>query len=374
MISGIKTIRQLMKSKIFLTLLFTWIFGTSIACAKSPLIFQENLIAGVDEAFKSAFDKAVSSIAPGEKLDISIDDMYVSCQSVSIDNDKLSVAFDADKVKQILNSQGISSWEGMSEPVLMWLSDGKTIFGADNDNALVKDILEKAEQKRYKIMLPLMDLDDIQAVSSEAILNHDVITLAKASDRYGCSFFIVGLLSQDEAGLPQIKWEVLDNKAKSLDGAVSKGENISKDMAAGIADILMKNTQNSEAVAASDDYFVLGAGPDFVRILITNVQNVADYDKIVDILVTYGYSANSPIVARTGEGIILEIKTGASVDILDGTLAHGGDFTKIASWTYSFNKSAGAVSAGRSSIGKGSADLIRSTIEIKEADIGAVDK
>lgn len=363
-----------MKSKIFLTLLLTWILGASAACAKSPLVFQENLSAGVDEAFKSAFNKAVSSIAPGEELDISIDDMYESCQSVSIDNDKLEAVFDESKVRQILNAQGISSWEGMSEPILMWLSDGKTIFGADNDNAFVKDLLEKANQKHYKIMLPLMDLDDIQAVSSENILNHDVSSLAKASGRYGCSFFILGLLSQDESGGQKVKWEVLDNKAKSLDGAVSSGENISADMAAGIADILMKNTQNSEAVADADDYFVLGAGPDFVRILITNVQNVVDYDRIVDILVTYGYSANSPIVARTGEGIILEIKTGASADILDGTLAHGGDFTKLASWTYSFNKSAGAVSAGRSSIGKGSADLIRSTIKIKEADIGAADK
>ncbi len=363
-----------MKSKIFLTLLLTWWLGASIAYAKTSLVFQENLSVGVDEAFKAAFDKAVSSIAPGEKLDISIDDMYESCQSISIDNDKLAVVFDDGKLKQILNSQGISSWEGMSDPILIWLSDGKTIFSADNYDDFVKDLLDRANQKRYKIMLPLMDLDDIQSVSSETILNHDVNALAKASSRYGCRFFIVGFLSQNESGLKEVKWEVLDNKAKSLDGAVSSGENISKDMAAGIADVLMKNTQNTESTVDADDYFVLGAGPNFVRILITNVQNVADYGRIVDILVTYGYSANSPIVARTGEGIILEIQTGASVDILDGTLANGGDFTKIASWTYSFNKSAGAVSAGPSSIEKRSADLIRSTIEKKEADIGSVEQ
>ena len=187
------------------------------------------------------------------------------------------------------------------------------------------------------------------------------------------SFFIVGLLNQSESGLQEVKWEVLDNKAKSLDSNISNGENISKDMAAGIADTLMKNTQNTDAADAKD-YFTLGAGADFVRILITNVQNVADYDKIIDILVTYGYPANSPIVARTAEGIIVEIQTGASVDILDGTLAHSGDFTKTASWTYTFNKSSGAVSAGRSGIGKGSTDLIRSTIEVKEPVVGNIEQ
>lgn len=363
-----------MKSKIILTMLLTWSLGASVAFANTPLVFQEDLSVGIDVAFKNAFDKATATLAPGEKLDISLEDMYATCQNLSIDNDKLEVMFDEIKIKQTLNSMGISSWEGMSEPVLMWLCDGKSIFSADNDdNAFVKDLLNNASQERYKIMLPLMDLDDIQSVSVETILNHDINSLAKASSRYGSSFFIVGLLNQSESGLQEVKWEVLDNKAKSLDSNISNGENISKDMAAGIADTLMKNTQNTDAADAKD-YFTLGAGADFVRILITNVQNVADYDKIIDILVTYGYPANSPIVARTAEGIIVEIQTGASVDILDGTLAHSGDFTKTASWTYTFNKSSGAVSAGRSGIGKGSTDLIRSTIEIKEPVVGNIEQ
>ena len=91
----------------------------------------------------------------------------------------------------------------------------------------------------------------------------------------------------------------------------------------------MKNTQSETPEASSEDQFALGPGQGFVRILVTNVQNVGDYDKIKRTLITYGYSADSPIVARSAEGIIISIKTGASADILDGNLANGGDFENL---------------------------------------------
>lgn len=336
----------------------------SVQATEGPLVYQEDLSLGIDGAFKSAFAKATASIAAGESVDLSVEEMMAMCQNVAIFNDKLDVSFDAAKIKQTLNTMGISSWAGMDEPVILWLCVDGNIVGAGDNNAFVQELKAKAQERHYQIMLPLMDIDDIQAVSYETILNNDMDKLAKASKRYGNSFIISAKVATDSEGKPQASFNVFDHKAQILDKSVSAGETAASEMARHIADTLKNNTQNT-ATASATDYFELGPGQDFVRILISNVQNVVDYDKITSSLVSFGYSAHSPIVARTGEGIIVEVKASSGAEILDGTLAHSGTFTKTASWTYTYNKSAGEVRADRGGIEKGLPNLIRSSFEVE---------
>ena len=60
-------------------------------------------------------------------------------------------------------------------------------------------------------------------------------------------------------------------------------------------------------------------------------------------LVMYGYESDVNVLAYQDSGVVFMIPTGSSPLILDGTLSHAGEFTKIAPWTYKYNKSHGSV-------------------------------
>lgn len=63
--------------------------------------------------------------------------------------------------------------------------------------------------------------------------------------------------------------------------------------------------------------------------MFTGVDNVSDYPKINKILISYGYEADISVLGYNSQGVIFLIPTGSSPSILDGTLAHAGEFTKL---------------------------------------------
>ncbi len=83
--------------------------------------------------------------------------------------------------------------------------------------------------------------------------------------------------------------------------------------------------------------------------MFTGVDNVSDYPKInKDSNLDNGYEADIfciPLLT-IHRALLLLIPTGSSPSILDGTLAHAGEFTKVGDWIYKFNKSSGVASAG----------------------------
>ena len=100
----------------------------------------------------------------------------MACNSAYIDNDKLKVVFNEAKLKQLLNNLGVSTWQGLENTVLLWLcdSDNNGAFANNPSKSQFLDALkEKYSAKRFNLMLPLMDLDDVQSVSALAVEKGD---------------------------------------------------------------------------------------------------------------------------------------------------------------------------------------------------------
>lgn len=131
-------------------------------------------------------------------------------------------------------------------------------------------------------------------------------------------------------------------------------------MSRDVAKVLMQNISSDTATAQNtssdevesmtttdpDGGIVLGPVKGGVRVMFTGVDNVSDYPKINKILISYGYEADISVLGYNSQGVIFLIPTGSSPSILDGTLAHAGEFTKVGDWIYKFNKSSGVASAG----------------------------
>ena len=399
----------MMKSKLAAACLWGLTLGCSscLSAEELPLTYELPLSEGLDGALSLAFGQAAAAVAPGGGFELPLDLMARTCLSVRVRDAGFLITLDPGKVRETLSSRGISTWEGLEDPVMLWLCDlnreRQQLVGGGDVTGFVRALAAAAARQRFKLMLPLMDLDDVQTVSADTVLARRDADLARATRRYGSRFFIAGgvdaaggadddpvfsagpVIGSDggdpaegaEAGgsgeppvIYTAKWNVYDDGGRSLGAGESIGdlEAAAGQMAEAVGRVLMENTQNTAASAAPpEDPFALGPGDGFVRILITGAPNLEDYKAIQRLLVTYGYSGDSLIVARSGEGVVVRVATAAAPAILDGTLAHAGDFQKTGDWTYRYNRSHGRLSPARQGIGRAAEARVTSVLRPRAA-------
>lgn len=337
--------------------------------ANAAVTVQKNVSIGMDAAIVEAFNEVASKQAIDDTGILQLDRVKDAVSSVKLNGENFEITFDENKINSVLRDSGIACWSGLSEPVLVWItdvsSDESSIISADSTSTVMKSLIDDANASQYNLLFPLMDLDDIQNVNEQTILSHSDKILAKASSRYGVKFFISAALEKNE-DVQQVtfKWNVFDDQGKILGNGENTGttEEISKAATKEIAKVLMNNTiesqtdqnstvipltsadeqQNASDVAQEED-LSLGPVKGGVRVLFTGIDNVADYPAISKTLVMYGYESDVNVLAYQDSGVVFMIPTGSSPLILDGTLSHAGEFTKIAPWTYKYNKSHGSV-------------------------------
>lgn len=337
--------------------------------ANAAVTVQKDVSIGMDAAIVEAFNEVASKQAIDDTGILQLDRVKDAVSSVKLNGENFEITFDENKINSVLRDSGIACWSGLSEPVLVWMtdvsSDESSIISADSTSTVMKSLIDDANASQYNLLFPLMDLDDIQNVNEQTILSHSDKILAKASSRYGVKFFISAALEKNE-DVQQVtfKWNVFDDQGKILGNGENSGttEEISKAATKEIAKVLMNNTiesqtdqnstvipltsadeqQNASDVAQEED-LSLGPVKGGVRVLFTGIDNVADYPAISKTLVMYGYESDVNVLAYQDSGVVFMIPTGSSPLILDGTLSHAGEFTKIAPWTYKYNKSHGSV-------------------------------
>lgn len=343
-------------------LISSLILSSALCALANAQTYEKSLENGMDSAILDAFKDAVSSSAIDDISKVSLNDVKGALSSIRVDGANLVVAFDDDRLSSLLTSKGIASWSGLTDPVLVWLAnvneDGLTVMGGDNEYEFAKALNEASAKNSYNLMFPLMDLTDMQEVSAQTILSHSDAQLVRASGRYDAKYFVAGAVEfNSEDSEYTVKWNAYDAEGNSLGSGASEGqlEDVTAAMSRQVAKVLMQNKpQNTvsktsadevESITAveSDGSIALGPVAGGVRVLITNIENVADYPKIQRTLITYGYEADIAVLGYSKSGVVFLIPTGSSPAILDGTLNHASEFTKVSDWVYSFNRSKGAV-------------------------------
>lgn len=332
--------------------------SASISAAENSLTYEGSLSSGVDAALQEGWLKTASSLTLDSLSPAPAAVAGRALSDVSIKGSQIVFSFDEQKLRDQLTTGGHVSWSGLNDPVLIWLADVQDghMVGGGTEHDFAQALTNNARNDRYELMFPLMDLDDLQAVSVNDVLMHKDDAVIKASKRYAPKFFVVGAVERSDAELV-FKWNVYDDGGRNLGNGEETGsdEQVANDGAAAIAKILMNNVSADSAESASDqaqsaqsgDPMQLGPGDGFVRVLITGVNNIQDLNFIKSSLITFGYEATSGVSAWRPEGAVFEVPTGASPAILDGTLAHATGFSKTGDWIYSYHSGLSIAHAGR---------------------------
>ncbi len=313
----------------------------------------------LDAAFLQGFTDVTSRLSAGAFAP-DITDAQEALEQARISADGLQLSFNLGTVDNLLKRQGVAAWQGLDNPVIVWmadysLSDGSLVSG-QNMSSFAQSLNQAAENFSLRLMYPLMDLDDVLRVNEAVVLSRNDAQLADASARYGADYILTAAVS-GSADVISVKWNLLDKDGKqvgsaSLDGVSTE---VAQTMAGDVARTLAQAVSGSTAAVAgaqtpeladprAGDPFALGPYQGLVRVRILGADNLADLAAIRRTLIIYGYEDSVAVSAVQGDSLIVEIPSNSDPAILDGTMARAQDFSKEGAWTYRWLKSAGASS------------------------------
>lgn len=205
-------------------------------------------------------------------------DKYVRNFSYNENNEDnsitLHVDFSSDAVNNLLNQLGQPMW-GKNRPlILVWFATQNQAAPQllnTNDNESIKILNNSTKHRGLPIILPILDLTDLQTIQPADVWAPFINVIRKASLRYSPDAILIirldqsnpnnlishwALLSQDK----QFTWDVKSNDEKTI---LQTGVD-------DVTELLAKQFSVTKSEQSSND----------ITITITNLKNVDDYAKI----------------------------------------------------------------------------------------------
>lgn len=310
-----------------------------------------------DNAVLDGFKSLESGITlgMGQVSNLTIDEIAPALRSFTSDADgNLVLRFSLPMAEAILKKQGAASWQGLSNPVLVWMVglDGQSngtnmsVVSGQNLSSFAQAIMAATPDYKYRLMFPIFDLEEMNKVKVTTILDHEDEVLTKASERYGADFFISAAISSvpNESGMT-FKWNLFNRYGENIAQSSISGlmDEVASLGAGDIARALMtyqSNLEEKETPSAlrqnNVDIDMLGPGEGFVRLRIANVKSLQDLQHIRQAFVTYGFDGDIRIVGYDNNMLVMEVATNSSADNLSGTMRHSGEFQYLSPWIFSF--------------------------------------
>ncbi len=150
---------------------------------------------------------------------------------------RLVVQFDPLSVDNLIKTASLPATPAVAvhlTPVLLWLSvneKGKAwLLSDDGENPLAKQVKFMGKNKNLDIMVPMFDLDDVNALSVSEVDKMNISSISQASARYGSELILVGSVAGQDKDW-KARWMLLKNGKRfawddhgvSLNGAVLSG-------------------------------------------------------------------------------------------------------------------------------------------------------
>lgn len=184
--------------------------------------------------------------------------------------------FDARSTSQLLGEAGAPLWTANRPTVLVWLvvdgPDGRQFVNTDSAPELSAALVREFDRRGVPIRLPLYDLTDTAAISTDQAWRLSGPALEHASSRYRLGEILAGRVTADDAGQWRGDWlhassDERDEREFSVDSPEA--------FAAAGVDIVAQDLAARYAVAA-------GAGAaGGVLMVVSGVNSYADYAGVV---------------------------------------------------------------------------------------------
>jgi hypothetical protein len=140
------------------------------------------------------------------------------------DNDYLIANFSSGSLSSLLQHYGLKIWSSSRPDFLAWLlveAEGKQeILNADMQQETIDHLKQHAQQRGLPVLLPMMDLEDRQALKISDIVEGNQAAIRQATERYGASAILVGQLTKTFDNQWLGKWRVLlDSQEKTWEAS-----------------------------------------------------------------------------------------------------------------------------------------------------------
>ena len=130
----------------------------------------------------------------------------------------LQVQFDSNAVKRSLRAANQAVWGDNRPLTLAWVvvqpnQAAPEILASDNDDPLAVTLNLAASNRGLPILLPMMDINDLNSVTSQDLISLDPQAIIQASKRYHASDILAGKVIQQANGTWEGEWMyVLNNQ------------------------------------------------------------------------------------------------------------------------------------------------------------------
>lgn len=282
-----------------------------------------------DESHEFAFSELIKQLSKGSMnpSEIAID-VGSMIQDEQITDDSLVVTFKNKSVEELIASGKIKVWEGLPDPVIVWIVKEPALSSNsfENDEPAAELISSNvtgtfAEKLKVEginngitIIYPMMDLDDMQNLSIPDVMLGKPDVISKASVRYTAGMALDGMLVTEGKRLKLIYHliSVSDSKELFSDTVVGSEEEIINLVYTAVRMNLCKAIQSNSSMVVNENgngflsIEALNLGEqanNHVRILIRNTQNFAQMVEIRDNLLKIGFISADIVDVKAGDVI-----------------------------------------------------------------------
>lgn len=224
-----------------------------------------------------------SKIEENEQILSSLKEANTFVQQYAYLGDNLKAKFSPKLVNNLLSSAQLAVWGNNRPLIILWLAisteNERHLVGSETDPAIPTLIETLAKDRGLPLVLPLLDLQDVSAVTVTDVWGEFPSVLQEASVRYASDGILVGRLSRGKDSKGSIFWET---KWRLL----IEGENYTWSSQAKSVNDALKLGINGVVKQLSSLYGIVSNSPYQRSLLvgIQDIQSVSDYAKALEYL------------------------------------------------------------------------------------------
>lgn len=151
-----------------------------------------------------------------DKADYFVQEYSYSAPDVSSATYTLKIKFNEQDVKRLLLKTGIKQWTAIRPLVLVWLatvnatSHEADIMGVETTNGVLEKFKRQGQRYGLPLIFPVMDMADMEKVSSENITDVALPELKNASKRYEPDALLIGTIEHEDNAYTA-RWSLVMN-------------------------------------------------------------------------------------------------------------------------------------------------------------------
>ncbi len=231
-------------------------------------------------------------------------------------NQKAAFLFSPDRVRELLLTNNLPYWSTTRPQTLVWIVEdtpelGRQFLSTDTLSPFVDGLAAAAKKAGTPLAYPLLDIDDLLALSPEQVWGLDEDAILAASEKYDADVILTGRVSQTSQGSVLTSLEILHR------GQTQAIDTVQPDFTAA-ASVTIENMAQwlagIYAIAQSEQ------AKGRVYLSIDNISRFGDYSQVLKYIRGLAFASNVSVAQLDGDTLLLAVMTDISIDKITTTL------------------------------------------------------